>query len=404
MADTEDFEALLRQYDREHPAPAKATPQAGDHVRGTIISIDAERAFVDLGGKVEGSIDIAELTDPDGTLKVAEGDSVEAVVISNDERTGTLLLGTGAQRHVHDTGELEEAFRSGLPVEGLVSAVTKGGLEVQVAGLRAFCPASQADIRFVEDLEPFVGQHLSFRVTRIEGGRHPNVVLSRRAVLEEERAAQAEAVRAQLEPGAVLPGVVTSLKDFGAFVDLGGVEGMIHVSELAYGRVKHPQDLLSVGQAVEVAVLRIEKSDNPRHPQRIALSLRALAANPWQQAGERYAAGARVRGTVTRLQPFGAFVELEPGLEGLVHISELGAGRRITHPREVLNEGDTVEVTVLGVDTEKQRISLSLEADAADAAEMPAAPAAPREEPRAEPGVGTFGELLRREMEKRGKK
>ncbi|MDD3448429.1 MAG: S1 RNA-binding domain-containing protein, partial [Gammaproteobacteria bacterium] len=204
MADTEDFEALLRQYDREHPAPAKATPQAGDHVRGTIISIDAERAFVDLGGKVEGSIDIAELTDPDGTLKVAEGDSVEAVVISNDERTGTLLLGTGTQRHVHDTGELEEAFRSGLPVEGLVSAVTKGGLEVQVAGLRAFCPASQADIRFVEDLEPFVGQHLSFRVTRIEGGRRPNVVLSRRAVLEEERAAQAEAIRARLEPGAVL--------------------------------------------------------------------------------------------------------------------------------------------------------------------------------------------------------
>jgi small subunit ribosomal protein S1 len=203
--------------------------------------------------------------------------------------------------------------------------------------------------------------------------------------------------------GAVLQGTVTRLQPFGAFVDLGGVEGMIHVSELAFGRVGHPQDVLSVGQPVEVAVLRMEKSTDPKHPDRIALSIRALARDPWQDVEQQFPVGTRVKGTVTRLQPFGAFVELTPGIEGLVHISELGAGRRITHPHEVVNPGDAVEATVLSMDTAKRRISLSLDSSRLAEAAEPEAPRSYGVEQAPEPGIGSFGELLRKSLDKKDK-
>ncbi|MCU0935603.1 MAG: 30S ribosomal protein S1 [Gammaproteobacteria bacterium] len=395
MTEHEDFASLFGQFEREHAGPAKAVPKAGDRVRGRILSIGPERAFVDLGAKSEGVIEITDLTDADGHVTVAVGDSVDAMVLSRDDQSGTLLLGRGAGHRFHDSAELEQAFRGQLPVEGLVTGVTRGGLEVQVAGQRAFCPASQIDNRFVEDLQSFVGQRLTFRITRYQGGKRSNVVVSRRVLLEEEQKAKAEEMRARLEVGAVLRGTVTSIKDYGAFVDLGGVEGMVHVSELAHGRVAHPQDVLTVGQPVDVQVLRIEKTGNPKHPDRVALSVRALAADPWQEAVDRFPAGARVRGTVTRVQPFGAFVELAPGVEGLVHISELGAGRRISHPHEVVNPGDAVEATVLGVEPAKRRISLSLDASRkVDAADVEALARA-TQKPKAGDGVGSFGELLR---------
>lgn len=395
MTEHEDFASLLGQFEREHAGPAKAAPKVGDRVRGRILSIGPERAFVDLGAKSEGVIEITDLSDADGHVTVAVGDSVDAVVMSRDDESGTLLLGRGAGHRFHDSAELEQAYRSQLPVEGLVTGVTRGGVEVQVAGQRAFCPASQIDNRFVEDLQPFVGQRLTFRITRYQGGKRSNVVVSRRALLEEEQKAKAEEMLARLEVGAVLRGTVTSIKDYGAFVDLGGVEGMVHVSELAHGRVTHPQDVLTVGQPVDVQVLRIEKTGNPKHPDRIALSIRALAADPWQEAVDRFPAGARVRGTVTRVQPFGAFVELAPGIEGLVHISELGAGRRISHPHEVVNPGDAVEATVLGVDPGKRRISLSLDASRKVEAADVEALARATQKPKASDGVGSFGELLR---------
>jgi small subunit ribosomal protein S1 len=399
MAEKEDFAALLGQFERQHADPARREPRVGDRVRGTVLSIGPERAFVDLGGKAEGVIAVAELTDGEGRLKVAVGDSIEALVLSQDEQTGALELGTGAGRRLHDSAGLEQAFRDQLPVEGLVTGVSKGGVVAQVGGVRAFCPASQLDTRYIEDLEGFTGQRLTFRITRYQGGRHPNLVLSRRVILEEEQKARAEELRSRLEVGAVLRGTVTAIKDYGAFVDLGGVEGMVHVSELAYGRVARPQDVLAVGQPVEVAVLRIEKTTNPRQPERVALSIRALARDPWQDVAERFPAGARVRGTVTRLQPFGAFVEIEPGLEGLVHVSELGAGRRISHPHEVVNPGDAVEATVLAVDPTKRRISLSLDASRqADGA--PAEAPAPAAQPAGPPAVGSFGELLRETLSK----
>jgi small subunit ribosomal protein S1 len=403
MKNGDDFEALLAQFEQEHAgATEPASIGVGDRVQGKVVSIGEAQVFVDLGGKSEGIMEIAALTDADGNLTAGVGDTVEATVTSIDEETGSLLLGAQQARHLHGLAELEQAYRQQLPVDGRVTGAVKGGVEVQIAGQRAFCPASQVDIRFVEDLSEFVGQHLSFRITKLEGGRRPNLVVSRRALLEEEQLALAAETRARIEEGAVLAGTVTSVKDYGAFVDLGGVEGMVHVSELAYGHVKHPSDVLREGQPVEVQVLRIEQTDNPKRPEKIALSIRALARDPWQDASQRFPVGSRVKGTVTRLQPFGVFVEIEPGLEGLVHVSELGAGRRVSHPQEAVSSGQEVEATVLGVDPEKRRISLSLDASKQASDAPPAASYADYDKP--DKSFGTLGDLLRESMQQQKKK
>ena len=396
MNDAEDFEALLKQFEREHVGATKGAPQVGDKVRGTVISIGDDQVFIDLGGKTEGALSTEGLRDADGNLTVALGDSLEALVTSRDETTGTLLLGSQHGHHLHGAAELEHAFHNRIPVEGQVTGVIKGGVEVQIAGQRAFCPASQIDIRYVEDLQEFAGQRLSFRITKFEGGRRTNLVVSRRALLEAEQQVQAAETRARLEVGAVLSGTVTAIKDYGAFVDIGGVEGMVHISELAFGHIKHPSEVLSVGQSVEVSVLRIDRTDNPKQPEKIALSIRALARDPWQDAAVRFPAGARVKGIVTRLQPFGAFVEIEPGIEGLIHVSELGAGRRVSHPGEVVGAGQEIEASVLSVDMEKRRLSLTLDAAKQTEAIVEAKTFADYGKPKE--GFGTFGDLLRESL------
>lgn len=398
MSTTESFEDLLKQFDHAHPGTRKGEPKVGDRVHGTLVSIGADYAFVDLGGKTEGRMEIAALRTAEGELTAAVGDGVEAAVTGKDPDTGTLLLGSQHGHKYHGLDEVRQAFSQGLPVQGQVTGAVKGGLEVQIAGLRAFCPASQADIRFVEDLAEFVGQRLDFRVTKLEGGRRPNLVVSRRALLEEEQRLRAETTRAQLKVGAVLSGTVTSLQDYGAFVDIGGLEGMVHVSELAFGRVKHPSELLRIGQPVEVAVLRIEPAQGGRQAEKIALSIRALARDPWADADQRFPVGTRVVGTVSRLQPFGAFVELEPGVDGLVHMSELGEGRRINHPSEALKVGERVEASVLGVDLERRRISLSLDQTRDGAQDEP-----PRHQGQGSEGdrsLGTFGALLKETLDR----
>jgi small subunit ribosomal protein S1 len=399
MKDTDDFAALLAEYEQNHKAVAEPRAKLGDKVRGRVVSIGAEQVFVDLGGKTEGIMDVAALKDSEGNLTVAVGGEIEAQVTAIDEESGSLLLGAQHGRHVQGIAELEGAFRQNIPVEGRVTGVIKGGVEVQIAGQRAFCPASQIDIRFVEDLSELVGQHLDFRITKLEGGRRLNLVVSRRVLLEEEQQAQAEATRARLEEGAVLNGRVTSIMDYGAFVDLGGIEGMVHISQLAFHRVKHPSEILREGQQIEVAVLGIEKTGNPQRPEKISLSVRALSKDPWSDVGERFPIGSRVAGTVTRLQTFGAFVELSPGVEGLIHISELGADRRIAHPQEVVSEGQQVEATVIGVDVDKRRISLSL--DEAKAPREPTELEAYGRQPESRQGLGTFGELLKESMRKK---
>ncbi|MCG6863410.1 MAG: 30S ribosomal protein S1 [Chromatiaceae bacterium] len=402
MADQSDFAALLGEFERERQGSSQPDPEVGENVRGTILSITREHAFVELGAKYEGVMDIEALTNAEGQLTVDVGDRIEAVVIEKDEQTGTLLLGRKGGSHLRGGAEIENAYRNRLPVEGRITGVIKGGVEVQIAGVRAFCPASQLDLRYVEEMDSFIGEQLSFRITRYEGGKRTNLVVSRRALLEEEQQALAKETRGRLEVGAVLQGTVTSLKDYGAFVDLGGVEGMIHISELAFGHVKHPQEVLSIGQSVEVSVLRIEQTDNPKHPEKIALSIRALADDPWKDVDKRYVLGTRVRGKVTRLQSFGAFVELEPGVDGLVHISEIGAGRRISHPHEVLNPGDQVEALVLSLDKEKRRIGLSLDPGRLSETDESAGAGAYQDPRKTEKDLGTFGELLKESLDKQG--
>jgi small subunit ribosomal protein S1 len=362
------FAEILAEF--EHDAPKKRDKTAvGGKVSGTILSISEEWVFVDLGAKSEGRIAAAELKDAEGNLTVKEGDTLEATVTGTDPESGALLLkrkAGGKGKRTEVSAEIKQAFESGLPVEGMVTGLNKGGAEVQVYGMRAFCPLSQLDLRYVEDPQRFVGQKLQFKVSRLEegnrGGRGPNIVLSRRALLEDEQQTKASETREKLQVGATLIGKVTSLTTYGAFVDLGGIEGMLHVSEIGHSRTAHPQDVFQVGQEVEVQVIKIEKGKDEKRPERISLSRRALEKDPWRDAVSRFPEGTETTGKVARTETFGAFVELAPGLEGLVHISEIGGGRRLNHAKEAVQPGQEVQVRVLGVDTARRRISLSMSA------------------------------------------
>ncbi|MCB1007666.1 MAG: S1 RNA-binding domain-containing protein [Acidobacteria bacterium] len=393
-AEREQFAALLDQYAPGADRAGQTQPGIGDTVSGRILEIGADAVFVDLGGKAEGVIERIELTDSEGELTVAVGDTVEAQVAGQDPETGAIRLRKRIGHGTEVAAAVREAHALGLPVEGRVSKVVKGGLEVEVGALRAFCPASQADLRYVENLEELVGRRLEFRITRLEEGRgRPNLVLSRRVLLEEEAKAREAEAREKVKVGSVLPGTVTSLAPYGAFVDLGGVEGMLHVSEIAHARIAHPEEVLAVGQQLEVQVLRIEPGKDGRD--RIALSRKSLEASPWQGAAARFPAGTEVPGRVMRLESFGAFVEIAPGLEGLLHVSELGRDRRIQHAREAVQLGQDLRVRVKSVEPERRRISLILAPSAAEA------PAEEIERYRAGEasaggGFGALGDFLRK--------
>jgi small subunit ribosomal protein S1 len=388
MADQdEDFAAMLAESERDTPK-AKKRPRVGDQITGKVISVGKDAVFVDVGGKAEGVIERSEVSDPDGKLLVKIGDSIEARVVA--DAGGVLTLRVKLGRGPEARAELQQAQELGIPVEGTVTELVKGGVAVDVAGVRGFCPASQVDARFVDDLAVYVGQRLTFRITRYEPR---NLVLSRRVLLEEENAKRALETRKKLEPGAVLRGKVVGFKPFGAFIDLGGIEGMLHISELGYARVEKPEDFLSLGQEVDVAVLKIEPgTKGERAGERISLSLKALANDPWRETAAALVEGTRVKGKITRLQPFGAFVELAPGVEGLVHISELGAGRRINHPKEVVSVGQEVETVVLTIDHERRRIGLSM-ASSTDGNAEDVAEAAKSHTPAK---FGTFADLLKK--------
>ncbi len=401
--ETQDFGTALEEFEQQSGQSAGGgEPQVGDTVAGKVLSIGEDAALVDLGGKAEGVVPLDGLKDESGQVTVAVGDQVEGTVAATDPATGGAVVRTKPARGPQIKDELRQAHLHGIPVEGTVTAVNKGGLEVKVAGQRGFCPLSQLDLRYVEDPSRFIGQRLTFKILRLEEdpkGRRPNIVLSRRAILEEEAQTKASETRERLKPGAVLTGRVTSLASYGAFVDLGGLEGLLHVSELSHTRVEHPEQVLSVGQEVEVQVIKIEKRDG-RQPERISLSRRALESDPWRDAADRFSEGTRVEGRVARLESFGAFVELAPGLEGLVHVSELGAGRRVTHPREVVKPGQQVEVTVLGVDKQRKRISLSMAGESHEAGAEEVRDYA-RESGAAASGFGSLGDFFKGKEERR---
>lgn len=334
----------------------------GAAIEGRVVAIGRTSAFIAIGAKGEAEIDLSEFRDPaTGEVKLSVGDRVAATVVDDGSNSGSIVLKQTLGRGAHLPEELEQALQHGIAVEGIVSGENKGGFEVQIGGVSAFCPGSQIDMRRGErrPAEEYIGQRLRFRVTRIESGGR-NIVVSRRQLLEEESEQRAIETWKHLEVGAVVTGAVASIRDFGAFIDLGGVEGLLHVTEMGYARVGHPSDVLSEGQAVEVQVIKIEEATEGGGRRQIGLSLKALAADPWETACDAFAVGATVRGTVRRLENFGAFVEVAPGLDGLVHVSKIVLDRRLSHPRQALNPGDEVDVTILAVDPQARRMSLSM--------------------------------------------
>lgn len=355
----EDFATLLASSEAGAGNPKIAV---GDVVSGRVVAIGRTSAFVTVGAKGEAEIDLAEFRDPTtGAVTLKVGDRIEGSVVDDGRASGSIVLKQTFGRGAHLPADLEQALAHGIAVEGVVTGENKGGFEVQIGGVRAFCPGSQIDLRRGErrPAAEYVGQRLRFRVTKIDAGGR-NVVLSRRELLEEEANERAAETWKRLAVGAVVSGTVTSLRDFGAFVDLGGVEGLIHITELGYGRVGHPSDVLNEGQTVEVQVIKIDAPERAGGRGQVGLSLKALAADPWDTVAQKFPVGATVRGIVRRLEPFGAFVEIAPGLDGLVHVSKLVLGRRISHPRQAVNAGDAVEVTILAVDTKQRRVSLSM--------------------------------------------
>lgn len=366
--DLEDFGDILAAFESGQAADHGdgKDPEAGEKVSGQVLSIGEESVFVDIGAKSDAAVARAELVDEEGALTVAVGDTVSGIVGGRDAASGCLLLrvrpgaGLGAGGREVALDELAQAHAHGIPVEGTVAEAVKGGVQVTVSGLRCFCPVSQLDLGFVEDPETYVGRRLRFLVNRFSAGgrgRRADVVLSRRALLERERRERREQALARLEVGAVVRGTVSSVAGYGVFVDLDGVDGLLHVSEIAHDRVEDPAALFAPGDPIEVEVLRIEERDEGET--RISLSRRSLETDPWSEAGERFAEGTTVTGQVMRLMPYGAFVRLAPGIEGLLHVSELAGERRIAHPRELLEVGHEVEVRILDVDTEARRIALA---------------------------------------------
>ncbi len=342
----EDFAAMLEQS-----LVGGAPLETGQKVEGTVLKAGKEWVFLDVGQKGEGVLATQELLDEEGRMTVAVGDRVSAYFLGREggELRFTTRLGGGAS----GSAGLETAWQNGIPVEGKLEQETKGGFEVRLTGgVRAFCPFSQLGTQRHENPEEMAGRSLSFKITRF-GGQGRDIVVSHRAILEEERRRQRDILRETLREGAIVKGTVTAIRDFGAFVDIGGIEGLLPISEVGWGRTNDLSEVLSVGQAVEVAVKSLDWE-----AERFSFSLRATMADPWVKVGTVYTEGSVHTGTVARLLPFGAFVTLEDGIDGLVHISKLGEGRRINHPREVLKEGQSLKVTVEKIDAPQRRISL----------------------------------------------
>jgi small subunit ribosomal protein S1 len=316
-------------------------------VTGHVARIHGDDVFIDLGGRNQGVVSVRQFDSPP-----PEGTQIELVVVRFDADEG--LYDLSRPTAAVDVGNWNEVSE-GQIIEVTITGSNKGGLECQVAGIRGFIPMGQVSIYRVENPDELVGQRLACVVTEADRERR-NLVLSHRAVMERERNEQRDKTLAELAPGQIREGIVRSLKDFGAFVDLGGVDGLVHISQLSWDRVNHPSEVLEVGQKIKV---RVEKFD--KETGKVGLSYREVGESPWQRVESKYAVGARAKGAISRLMDFGAFVKLEPGVEGLIHISELGHGR-VFRARDVVSEGQEVEVKVLSVDAENQRISLSLKA------------------------------------------
>jgi small subunit ribosomal protein S1 len=343
--DSESFGDILSQYEKSH---AHAREQGAEGIEGTVIAVSGESVFVDIGYKTEGIIPTGEFHGE----PVKPGEKIRVSVKGRDPE-GYYELSKLKVARPKDWSSLEKAFESKAAIAGVVTAVVRGGVSVDV-GVRAFMPASRSGAKDAAEMEKLIGQEIRCRIIKLDVADE-DVVVDRRAVLEEEERAAKERRFTEIKEGEVVSGPVRSLTDYGAFVDIGGIDALLHVADISWGRINKPSDVLAVGQHVEARVLKVDAAKR-----RISLGLKQLLPHPWEQAGERYKVGDWVRGTVTRVTDFGAFVELEKGVEGLIHLSEMSWSKKVRKPADVVKPGDTVEVVVLGVNEGERRISLGL--------------------------------------------
>ena len=327
--------------------------QPGEIVRGRVVNIGPEFVTIDIGYKSEGHIPLAEFRQRDGQLTVSEGDEIEVYFDSADSDQEGIVLSRAKAEQFRIWRDIEEAFNSHTPVNGSIVGKVKGGLRVDI-GVAAFLPGSHVDIRPIRDLDQFLGKTGKFAILKYNRARS-NVVVSRRAVLEQERATLREETLKVLEEGVILEGTVKNITDYGAFVDLGGLDGLLHITDMSWGRIGHPSEMIKAGETLRVVVLKFDVEK-----ERVSLGLKQLVPDPWGSVTERYLPGSRVQGKVVSLADYGAFVELEQGVEGLLHVSEMSWTKRISHPSKLLSVGDEVEVVVLDLDPAHRRISLGL--------------------------------------------
>ncbi len=395
--DTPEEENFAELLDRTFVAPTRYEP--GQKVVARVIKVTPEWVFLDLGRKGEGVLATKELADESGSVQVKEGDSLASYFVSSDgnEMLFTTRVAGGAAGSAH----LEDAWRSGIPVDGMVVKEVKGGYEVRLPGsVRSFCPFSQMGAARSRDAAEFVGKRIPFRITQYdEKGR--NIVVSSRVLVEEEEQRKREESMATLSEGMVVRGKVTSVRDFGAFVDIGPIEGLLPVSEIGWERVEDIRNVLSAGQEVEVAITRLDWANK-----RFTFSLKKTLADPWEGAAQRFPAGSLHAGKVVRLTAFGAFVSLGGGIDGLLHISRLGGGKKIKSVGEAVRLGQEIEVKVESVDAAQHRVALALAGE-----DAVGSPGGEEEEyrkyldkPSSPPPVGAFGEALRTKMEQKKKK
>ena len=345
----DDFAALFAE------SIAQENAKEGEILRGTVISVGKDFAIVDIGYKSEGQVALEEFRGADGTITVAAGDQVDVLLESRENDAGMCVLSKEKADRFKVWDEISAACERDELIEGTITTRVKGGLSVTIrGGVKAFLPGSQVDLRPVRNLDAFLGQAFKFKVIKFNKKRG-NIVLSRRVLLEKERAALKESTLERLKEGQIVEGIVKNLTEYGAFIDLGGIDGLLHITDMSWGRVNHPSELFQVGDHVRVKVLKFNADT-----ERVSLGLKQITEDPWSRAAEKFVPGTVVRGKVVSLKDYGAFIELEEGIEGLVHISEMSWTRRVKHPSKMVAVGDMVEAVVLDVDVKQNRISLGM--------------------------------------------
>jgi small subunit ribosomal protein S1 len=353
---SEDFASVLESFEAEQAAQAEAQPQedGGNVIKGTVISFTPTHVVVDIGNKSDGMVPIAEAMDREGKLKFQPGDTIDVVKDRGEREEGYLLLSHEKAARHRAWDDIEKAHNEKQTIKGYITERVKGGVTVEINGVKAFMPGSQIDARPVHNLDEYKGKEIEVRIVKLNKKRG-NIVVSHKQILDELNAVKREQTLQHLEEGAVLTGTVKNLTEYGAFVDLGGIDGLLHITDMSWGRLTHPRDLVHVGDEIHVKVLKFD-----REKQRVSLGFKQLTPDPWLDASERYPVGAHVKGRVLSVTDYGAFVELEQGIEGLVHVSEMSWSKRTKHPSKIVQTGQEVEAIVLNVNPTERRISLGM--------------------------------------------